>query len=590
MARGDNVRHFLRRQKGMDSQLKDSQLTNKVKDYIAEHELAPEGARILVGLSGGADSMCLAAVLREIGLWDVQAVHVHHGLRENADEDMRFVREWCGQNGITLHTVKVDAAGFAKKAGMGLEEAARILRYRAISERAAQWDAEAAGPEAAGPEAASPEAAGHCKIAVAHHIEDQAETVLFHLIRGSRLKGACGMQPAAEVKAPRADAPPASALQDDAPRASALQDDAPLVDSRQDDYTMHIIRPLLGCTKEEILSFLEERGIGWREDETNADPNYSRNYLRTKVIPQLEELNPQAQVHIAEFAQEAAETEAFLQRETELAILRCRAEGGAGRIHISKLLEEPPIVQRRIVHTLIAGATGTAKDLQARHVAAVLELASSCGNGELHMPAGGKVVKRYNELIFVGRMLQQGLQAESEPEQPQKELQLQKEQQPEPEAEHQQQGMKAEPQPEVEPEPQPRSTGGGARYPLGAEEYEAAVFEAAAPMDAIPQNEYTKWFDYDKIFSFPEFRTRRPGDRIVLSGEGSSKKVARYMIDAKIPREYRDRIVFPAVGSDALWIPGGRISAAFMVDEGTRKILQIRWLPGIRLEGETSNE
>ena len=541
MARGDNVRHFLRRQKGMDSQLKDSQLTNKVKDYIAEHELVPEGARILVGLSGGADSMCLAAVLREIGLWDVQAVHVHHGLRENADEDMRFVREWCGQNGITLHTVKVDAAGFAKKAGMGLEEAARILRYWAISERAAQWDAEAAGPEAAGPEAASPEAAGHCKIAVAHHIEDQAETVLFHLIRGSRLKGACGMQPAAEVKAPRAD-------------------------SRQDDYTMHIIRPLLGCTKEEILSFLEERGIGWREDETNADPNYSRNYLRTKVIPQLEELNPQAQVHIAEFAQEAAETEAFLQRETELAILRCRAEGGAGRIHISKLLEEPPIVQRRIVHTLIAGATGTAKDLQARHVAAVLELAASCGNGELHMPAGGKVVKRYDELIFTGRI------------------------EPQPEAEHQQQGMKAEPQPEAEPEPQPRSTGGGARYPLGAEEYEAAVFEAAAPMDAIPQNEYTKWFDYDKIFSFPEFRTRRPGDRIVLSGEGSSKKVARYMIDAKIPREYRDRIVFPAVGSDALWIPGGRISAAFMVDEGTRKILQIRWLPGIRLEGETSNE
>ena len=550
MARGDNVRHFLRRQKGMDSQLKDSQLTNKVKDYIAEHELAPEGARILVGLSGGADSMCLAAVLREIGLWDVQAVHVHHGLRENADEDMRFVREWCGQNGITLHTVKVDAAGFAKKAGMGLEEAARILRYRAISERAAQWDAEAAGPEAAGPEAASPEAAGHCKIAVAHHIEDQAETVLFHLIRGSRLKGACGMQPAAEVKAPRAD-------------------------SRQDDYTMHIIRPLLGCTKEEILSFLEERGIGWREDETNADPNYSRNYLRTKVIPQLEELNPQAQVHIAEFAQEAAETEAFLQRETELAILRCRAEGGAGRIHISKLLEEPPIVQRRIVHTLIAGATGTAKDLQARHVAAVLELAASCGNGELHMPAGGKVVKRYDELIFTGRI-------EKQPEVEHQEHGLKAE--PQPKAEHQQQGMKAE------PEPQPRSTGGGARYPLRAEEYEAAVFEAAAPMDAIPQNEYTKWFDYDKIFSFPEFRTRRPGDRIVLSGEGSSKKVARYMIDAKIPREYRDRIVFPAVGSDALWIPGGRISAAFMVDEGTRKILQIRWLPGIRLEGETSNE
>ena len=103
-------------------------------------------------------------------------------------------------------------------------------------------------------------------------------------------------------------------------------------------------------------------------------------------------------------------------------------------------------------------------------------------------------------------------------------------------------------------------------------------------MTAIPQKKYTKWFDYDKIASFPQYRTRRPGDRIVLSEDGGCKKMTRYMIDAKIPREYREVIVLPAVENDILWVPGGRISAAFQVSEDTSRILELKWKPGSILE------
>ena len=109
-------------------------------------------------------------------------------------------------------------------------------------------------------------------------------------------------------------------------------------------------------------------------------------------------------------------------------------------------------------------------------------------------------------------------------------------------------------------------------------------------MDAVPRNLCTKWFDYDKIGTFPEFRNRREGDYITLDESGRSKTIARYMIDAKIPKELRGRIVMPAAGSEIIWIPNGRISAAYKVSGGTRSILEIRWEQPRRPDTEISCE
>ena len=115
--------------------------------------------------------------------------------------------------------------------------------------------------------------------------------------------------------------------------------------------------------------------------------------------------------------------------------------------------------------------------------------------------------------------------------------------------------------------------------PTEPEEYTCRVFDFDGDMDAVPRKQYTKWLDYDKIGELPIFRTRRAGDRITLDEYGRSKSIARYMIDRKVPAQLRERIVMPTCGSEILWVPGGRISAAYMVSTDTKRILEIHWDP-----------
>ena len=117
------------------------------------------------------------------------------------------------------------------------------------------------------------------------------------------------------------------------------------------------------------------------------------------------------------------------------------------------------------------------------------------------------------------------------------------------------------------------------KLPTEPEEYTCRVFDFDGDMDAVPRKQYTKWLDYDKIGELPIFRTRRAGDRITLDEYGRSKSIARYMIDRKVPAQLRERIVMPTCGSEILWVPGGRISAAYMVSTDTKRILEIHWDP-----------
>ena len=240
---------------------------------------APEKTeRLLCAVSGGADSMCLLEVLRELqpraGL-QLKVFHVHHGLRESAAGDLDYVAEYCERADIPFEAAYVDAAGFAGDHGLSVEEAARQLRYEALEKAADRWDQENLSEKEHLPEhkTLASRQNGKCRIAVAHHREDQAETVLFNLVRGSRLTGLRGMLP---------------------------------VSGR-------IIRPLLTCSRREIEEFLAARGISWREDETNEDVRYSRNLLRRRIIPLLEQINKGAQEHIVRASEEAAEAEEFLR-------------------------------------------------------------------------------------------------------------------------------------------------------------------------------------------------------------------------------------------------------------------------------------
>ena len=508
-------------------------MINRIHDYMIHNKMIEEGGCILAAVSGGADSMCLLEILRELQAkagFQLRVLHVHHGLRESAEGDLEYVAGYCAASGIPFEAVRVDAAGYAAEAGMSVEEAARHLRYEALESAAERWDGENS-PKSDCAERQDKENAPrtediHCRIAVAHHLEDQAETVLFNLVRGSRLRGLRGMLP---------------------------------VNGR-------IIRPLLECSRGEIEEFLRERGIAWREDETNEDVRYARNLLRREVMPLLERINAGAAQHIAKAAEEAAETEEFLRIETEKAVKACREtqeDSRARAVHDSQnienrqspiiisipiLLKEPPLIRRRVVYEAIAEAAGRKKDLRDVHVQDVLRLAQKNGNGRLDVFAGVSVEKSYDRLIFFAAP--EGLRQAASP-----------------------------------------APAASRRWPMDAGEYSCRVFDFDGNLAAVSRKQYTKWFDYDKIGAFPSFRTRREGDRITIDESGRSKSIARYMIDAKIPAELRGRIVLPAAGKEILWVPAGltaeavrssdsgRISASYMVSGHTRRILEISWKP-----------
>lgn len=480
---------------GSDSELSPGHKKGNFSDNFPKNELwlnpgdpgqYCRGSSIIAGVSGGADSICLLRVLAELAPvmgFTLYAVHVHHGLRASADEDEVFVQKICEQLRVECTCFHVHAAEYAGDHGIGTEEAGRILRYD-IFEKECRRREKQDGVL--------------CRIAVAHHVEDQAETVIFHLCRGSTVTGMGGMRP---------------------------------VSGR-------IIRPLLQTSRKDIEDYLTQIGQGWRQDETNADERYTRNYIRRQILPALERINPNAAAHIGQLAADAAETDAYLAEVTEKALQQC-AEGISG-LRISALRTQPELIAQRVLFQYVARMAGQKKDIQAVHIEALLKLCSSSGNGQVSLPYGMTAHRNYDLLWIVS-------------------------------------GSENHPQDQAYGMTSPPNRPSGITWPTSPSEYECTFFPFEGDLRSIPLKKYTKWFDYDRIGRLLVFRKRQSGDRITVTDRGDSKKVTRFMIDEKIPSAVRDRMILPAAGSEILWIPGYRMSAAFKVSKKTQNILQIRW-------------
>ena len=545
-------------------------LRGRVRQYIEDHGMIRPGDTVVAGVSGGADSLCLLLLLHELSGqmgFRLQAVHVHHGLRAAAREDQEYVEKLCGQMKVPCTVVRVDAAAAAKEWGTGIEEAGRMLRYdafRQVCRSSGQQSEESS-----------------FRIAVAHHREDQAETVLFHLCRGTDLRGARGMLPV----------------------------------------NGQIIRPLLGESRACIEAYLTGKGVKWREDETNADTAYTRNYLRSQILPRLEQgVNAAASLRISQFASACAEAEDYLAAAADKALERCRTSFMPGDrllipesclcrsvLLLDALLEEDPYLQGRILYRCLAGSTQTGRDIGTVHVDALRRLCRKKTDGQLSMPDRVVVLKSAGKLFFCRR-------TEATEAGPQKDVQPAPEQnpqlcpQPAPDQDPQQ-GKQPDFQADLQPHAAPGAAvpTAGRIYPAAEAEYTVRVRDFDGSMSSIPRNEYTKWFDYDKIGTFPVFRTRQPGDYMYLyahaktqrgggsletdrlqdgseksgqPGEMIAKKLARIMLDGKVSAGARDRIVLPFIGKEALWVPGLRMGDSCKVTPATGKILEIRWNSG----------
>ena len=495
-------------------------LEHRVRETMEQYHMLEPGDRVIAAVSGGADSVCLLALLcawREPRGISIRALHVHHGLRgEEADRDADFVRSLCEGLHVPCHILKVDVHGLAAEKGMSEEEAGRFLRYEALEKEALDWEGEDrasgarsgqdgdwahggsadrgpadgdladGGPADGGPadgDSADGGLAGSSlspvKIAVAHHSGDQVETILHNLFRGSGLFGMKG-----------------------------------IVYRRG-----RIIRPLLDVDRDCILKWLADHDLPYVQDSTNDTLHYTRNRIRNQLLPEIEQyVNRGAAGNILRLGRLAAQADEYLESQAAAWIKAHVRKNPGAYIPAEAFLQEPEILRSYVVMSLLKELGGASRDLGLVHVSQVMELAGRAVGKQVDLPYGLSAIREY-EGIWMGRG-------------------------------------------------DPASEEEWGDLPI----VDMEVFSRKKGME-FPKNVYTKWFDCDKIKGTPVVRTRRPGDFIVLS-DNNHKALNRFMIDEKIPRQMRDKIPLLADGSHVMWIIGYRISEYYKIGPDTVRVLQ----------------
>lgn len=321
----------------------------------------PRDVPLIVAYSGGPDSLALAAALthvRAVTGAPLLLVHVDHRLRETSGDDAAAAAELGRQIGLDVVVRRVPVSPTEAHPHLGVEEAARRERYRLLADEAQR--------------------VGARYIATGHHREDQAETVLLHLLRGSGLHGAAGMAEVASV--PVAESSDIS--------RSGMRD------------ALSLWRPFLAEPRSEILAFLEKRSLEPVHDPSNDDVALRRNALRHRVLPELEAAFPGAAAALARFATLAAEEDLLLERMVDQAMTFLVEPGGSMRL--TALQKESRALQRRLLRRWLVEETGETT-IGAERVEAVLRWAGVKGAvGRIELP-GGWSVRRSGEWLIVAR-------------------------------------------------------------------------------------------------------------------------------------------------------------------------------------------
>ncbi len=520
----------------------------KIQQYIAEKKLLADGDHVIIGLSGGADSVCLLLVLKALQKnyhLTLTAVHVHHGIRgESADRDLLFSQELCKANNVEFVAAYRDVPGIAAKLHLTEEEAGRSVRYEIFEKEARKR--------------------GASVIAVAHHMDDQAETVLMNLLRGSGIRGCGGIQAKRSLSDGRGIQAKPSVC--DGNYAVGKSSD---FNDNNSDSEIFIVRPLLGMRRSEIEAWLIAQNQTWCTDETNLTDEYLRSRIRNNLIPLLErEYNAQAAEHIAAASGDFFEAEEYLRSkakellaswETEYAQMSEAVQKNKNNqkipnaqfsyLPLRELSAREPILQRYLIQEAIK-RTGSIKDIGRTHIEAVLGLLTKTTGSQIHLP-GGRIARRlYEFLVIETRQAEKRPLAQSDD---------QTEKQP---------SVRSYSQTKSQPSPHPDAETGRTVY---------SVFPICEKKNQqIPQSCCVNWFDYDTIREGLLMRRRRPKDRICIDARGNTQKLSDCMINAKIPAAKRDQIPILASKSRVLWIAGMRMAEDCKVTENTRLVLEVR--------------
>jgi tRNA(Ile)-lysidine synthase len=487
----------------MEKNTKRSSLGQRLLTYLTKNEMLRPGDRMGMAVSGGADSVALLLLMLELrGRLGIvlSVVHFNHKLRGKAsDADEQFVKKLATKHGLEFHCTSLHVAKKAKKERANLEDAARRSRYdyfRSLAE------------------------SGACtRVAVAHTADDQAETVLGHLLRGTGITGLGGIHP---VVGP-------------------------------------VVRPLLDVRRSELRVYLRSRKQTWREDLTNRDTRRMRARIRKKLLPLLEKhFQPEIVSHLVTLASLAREDDAFGDAITEER-MRTLAQKSDGRVQIAvkdlfkpwrernlntenvattESLEETRALSKRMVRQIVKEVKPRAGQLGARHVKAVLELArSGQGGGTLSLPGGVRVRRERETLVFCG-IAPAGEEA----------------------------GRDAACEYEYKIDP-----GRGtqlARVPELGCAFRFRVIDW--PPKRGETNDIGTVLDRQRLRAPLVLRNWRPGDRLRPVGHRNAHKLKRLLNEKHINRWERDGWPVLTSGGVLVWARGFHVAAEFAADERTR--------------------
>ncbi len=323
----------------------------RLADVIDEAQLIPSGSTVLVGVSGGADSVAMLHAMhclsRRGGDFELVVGHLDHSLREESPGDAQFVADLAGRLGLECIVECRDVSAIAADLGEGLEDAARQVRYEFFRKTAKLIQAKT--------------------VAVAHHADDNVETILFRILRGTGLRGLTGMAV-----------------------------------SRSLSPDIEIIRPMLSMRRAEIIEYCQRRNLQWREDHTNADIVYRRNFIRNELLPSIRErINSQTEEALLRLGSIAGKAEEFLRGRAQQVLQDSVVHSEPGRvlIDVKMISAAEPIVRTTAIRLALEQVDMPLRGLSTEHLLAIDAMLS--GEGKVvNLPNGFSARREKSHIII----------------------------------------------------------------------------------------------------------------------------------------------------------------------------------------------
>ena len=491
-----------------------TELQSKVLAFVRRHDLIPRDKTAVIGVSGGADSVCLLHILanlrQELGM-DLHVAHLNHQLRgADSEADAEYVSNLARSLHVPVTIDRRDVAAYKVERNCSIEEAARELRYAFLAQVAKD--------------------VGASRVAVGHTRDDQVETILMHILRGTGVTGLRGLAPCSPL--------------DYGNRRTPSRAGAP---SRRRG-NLAVIRPLLDITREETAGYCGDHRLAPRFDSSNLSLSFFRNRLRLQLLPLLRQYNPGVDQALLRLADIAGEDGALIEQQISLLWGKmARQQKNAVYLDKKHIAALPTALQRQLVRAAITSLIGDTRDIEATHIEAARTLLAKPAGKQVSLPHGLICHGDYDELIITKLSAIDARKAR---------------------------------QSQLPPCPFPVLSG-KLRLAVPGETVFPGWKVTATIMPEWrekPASNLVACFDLGQAGRELFVRPRQAGDRFQPLGMDVPKKLYQFMVDARIPRSWRDCIPIVCSLQQIIWLAGWRIDDRVKITEDTKEILRLEFV------------